>query len=172
MTDTLKQLLQQFPRAGRVQQIVLRPTKRGPCVSAEESYALLDQGLEGDHRRGGPRQVSLIQAEHLPVIAALSGHTQIDALDLRRNLVIAGINLIAFKSLMPGQRVALRVGEALIEINQDCDPCSRMEAALGPGGYNAMRGHGGVLGVIIEAGKIRVGDVVSAEALPQLELAL
>lgn len=162
MERTLEFLTSQFPRTGRVERIILRPIKRGETVLADETFAEAGVGLSGDHRKGGKRQVSLIQQEHLPVIAAMCGHAQIDPLTLRRNLVVSGINLLALKPLLPDQKLFLRIGEALIEIHGDCDPCSRMEEILGPGGYNAMRGHGGMVARIVESGRIRLGDAVSA----------
>ena len=46
---------------------------------------------------------------------------------LRRNVVVSGIPLVALK----GRR--FRIGEVVLEGTDDCDPCSRMEAALGAG---------------------------------------
>jgi MOSC domain-containing protein YiiM len=67
----------------------------------------------------------------------------------------SGINLLTLKN------AKVRVGEALIEIVGPCAPCSRMEEVIGPGGYAAMRGHGGMTARILEGGVIRVGDLVS-----------
>jgi MOSC domain-containing protein YiiM len=37
-----------------------------------------------------------------------------------------------------------------------------MEEVLGAGGYNAMRGHGGIICRVIESGTMSVGDSVNA----------
>ena len=100
------------------------------------------------------RQVTLIQHEHLPVIAQLARVPQVDPVGLRRNLVVSGINLLALKN------ARLRVGEALLELVGPCHPCSRMEEAIGAGGYAAMRGHGGMTARVIEDGAIAVGDAL------------
>ena len=135
MERTLEFLSSQFPIQGRLETIILRPTKRGACELTTETTAIEGIGLAGDHSKGGKRQVSLIQHEHLPVIAALSGHAVVDPLVLRRNLVVSGINLLALKPLLADQVVQVRIGEAVFEIHADCDPCSRMESLRGPGGF-------------------------------------
>ncbi|GAA5079946.1 MOSC domain-containing protein [Lysobacter panacisoli] len=156
----LGKLMATLPRAGRVDWIGLRPKRDVVMDEVDEVVAESGGGLAGDRYSGGSgkRGVTLIQAEHLPVIAALSGHDEVRPATLRRNLVVSGIPLVALK----GRR--FRIGEVLLEGTDDCDPCSRMEAALGAGGYNAMRGHGGLCARIIEGGTIRRGDTVVAIA--------
>lgn len=119
-----------------------------------EGIEVHEDGLDGDHARAGKRAVTLLQAEHLPVIAALCGQDIVDPALLRRNLVISGLNLAGLR----GRTV--RVGAVLLEVTGICAPCSRMEEALGYGGYAAMRGHGGWCARVLEPGRIRLGDPV------------
>jgi len=154
----LGQLMATLPRAGRVEWIGLRPKRDVPMQEVAQAQAQAGIGLVGDRYASGSgkRGITLIQAEHLPVIAALAGLDAVWPKTLRRNVVVSGIPLVALK----GRR--FRIGEVLLEGTDDCDPCSRMEAALGPGGYNAMRGHGGLCARIIEGGALRLGDAVVA----------
>ncbi|MEM1378333.1 MAG: MOSC domain-containing protein [Pseudomonadota bacterium] len=149
-------LLARFPRPGRVEWIGVRPARRQPLISIDNVKVTMN-GLEGDHRaRPGKRAVTLIQAEHLPVIAALTGQAEIQPTLLRRNIVVSGINLTALK----GHTV--KVGTAKLLITGPCAPCSRMEEHLGEGGYNAIRGHGGVTAEVVGEGEVRLGDAVNA----------
>lgn len=154
--SALGMLMSVLPRQGRVEWIGLRSKRDLPMIPVTEVIAVAGKGLQGDRYSGdsGKRGLTLIQAEHLPVIAALAGHGQVAASLLRRNVVISGLPVIALK----GRR--FRIGEILLEGTDSCDPCSRMEAALGPGGFNAMRGHGGLCARIVEGGRFQIGDAL------------
>ncbi len=144
-------------RPGAVSWIGLRPARRAGMIVPASAMLVAASGVEGDRystSRDGARQVTLIAAEDIAAAAAFLGLTDIAPDLLRRNLVTRGVNLVALK----GQR--FRVGAAILEGSGDCAPCSRMEEALGPGGYNAMRGHGGITARIIASGEVRVGDAI------------
>ncbi len=151
---TLEELMSRAARPGLLVWIGVRPGRRQPMQSLREAEVNL-QGLAGDHRaRPGKRAVTLVQAEHLPVIRALSANDRASYPDLRRNLAVAGLNLLALR----GRQI--RLGEAILSITGPCAPCSRMEEALGHGGYAAVRGHGGVTAEVIRPGRIGVGNRV------------
>ncbi len=151
---TLEDLMSRHATLGRVTWIGLRPERRAPLVEAGAAE-ITAEGLEGDHRaRPGRRAVTLIQWEHLPVIAALAGLEGVSPGLLRRNIAVAGINLLALR------KVEFRIGGAILRGTGPCAPCSRMEEALGRGGYSAMRGHGGITAEVLQPGGIAIGDPV------------
>lgn len=148
---------------GRVEAIVVRGSPREVARTVAGTVALAGIGLADDRLglRGesdlSTRQVTLIQAEHLAVIARLARVDRVDPAGLRRNLVVSGINLLALRN------AKLQIGDALLEIVGPCQPCSRMEETIGAGGYAAMRGHGGMTARVVTTGAIKVGDVVKAQ---------
>ena len=169
----LRELTARFATAGRVEAIILRPGRDEIALSVAEAVALPGAGLQGDRRSahtrapggaGSKRELTLIQAEHLVSLAGWVGVDRIDPRPLRRNLVVSGLNLLSMRSPLSDRALIWRIGaDVLIEVTGPCDPCSRMEQALGPGGYNAMRGVGGVTARILRGGRIKVGDAVSLD---------
>ena len=159
--QSLKERLHHVPQVGRLEWIGLRTQRRGKVVSAQRVEALPGRGLAGDHRAArdpvtppSRRQVTLLQAEHLNVIAALTGREAVEPALLRRNLVVSGINLFALKNRQ------FYVGDVLLEATGPCHPCTRMDEALGNGGLSALRGHGGLTAAVVEGGMMSVGDAV------------
>jgi MOSC domain-containing protein YiiM len=147
---------------------VLRPARGSAAVNVDTVMAVSGCGLEGDRSAsgrhppgGGKRQVTLFQFEHLPLLAAWTGREAVDATVLRRNLVVSGLNLLAARGLFADQVLHLHLGDdVVLAVTGPCDPCSKMEAALGAGAYNAMRGHGGVTARVLTGGRLRCGDAV------------
>lgn len=151
----LRAMMDRQAQDGQVAWIGRRPARRAP-IEAVDSVEITANGLVGDHwRRGGPRAVTLIQWEHLPVIGAFLGRDAPPPEALRRNIAIAGINLLGLR------RRSFRIGEVVLRGTGICAPCSRMEENLGPGGYSAVRHHGGIGAEVLTPGRIRLGDAVS-----------
>lgn len=160
----LKDLLERLPQTGTLEWIGVRPIRRTPPTTVEEVMLDPVRGLIGDHYSGrsGKRHVTLLQAEHVPAILSLlhlDWHRPTEVYPLlRRNLVVSHLNLLALMN----QRFT--IGGVLLEATGHCHPCSRMEEAFGPGGYNAIRGHGGITARVLTPGVIRLGDPVAMVA--------
>lgn len=148
--------MQNLPQQGKVEWIGIRPQKRKP-LTVVNKVVVLAQGLEGDHYAGrsGNRSVTLIQQEHIYTIASLLHQSKIDPSELRRNIVVSGINLLALKDR------EFKIGSAILKMTGLCHPCSRMEENFGEGGYNAVRGHGGINACVVTPGIIEIDDVVA-----------
>ncbi len=158
---TIQELMSTLPQKGSLKHIILRTERRGKVERVEEAEVVAGLGLIGDHRSErkevnmqSKRQVTLIQAEHFPALSAMMSR-EVTPEDTRRNLVVSGINLLALKDKR------FKIGEVIFEGSGLCHPCSRMEKTLGEGGYNVMRGHGGILARALQGGVIHVGDDVA-----------
>lgn len=153
--SSLQGLLDAPVRPGRVTWIGVRPALHAPVIAREAVRLEVAAGVIGDRWVGQPdgkRQVSLMMREHLAVIAACLGRDSVPPELLRRNVQTTGINLLALKEKR------FRLGGAVLETTGECHPCSWMERLLGEGGYNAVRGHGGILARVVSGGSVRVGD--------------
>jgi MOSC domain-containing protein YiiM len=147
-----------FIQTGEVMWIGIRPEAHKPVVELEETQAQIGGLLKDRYNKGNSeskRQVTLIQHEHLQAVASFLGREKIDPSLVRRNIVVKGINLNA----LIGQQ--FNIGEAILEMTGFCHPCKQMEENLGKGGYNAMRGHGGITCRVLKEGKIKIGNMIS-----------
>ncbi|HYE78420.1 MAG TPA: MOSC domain-containing protein, partial [bacterium] len=114
------------------------------------------------HGRAPHKNVTLVQEEYLQEATAELGCDYRPGIT-RRNLTVRGIDLAA----LVGQR--FRIGGALLEGTELCEPCSQMNREIAPGAKALLQGRCGIRATIIEGGEIRVGDPIEAA---QLELPL
>jgi MOSC domain-containing protein YiiM len=160
---TIAELKRSIPQTGKLGWIGLADRPRAEIRSVTYAELYPGTGVDGDHHAQSgksDRQVTLLQKEHLAAVAAILGRPEVEPELLRRNLVVSGINVASLKDQQ------FSIGEVLLEGTGPCPPCSRMEENLGPGGYNAMRGHGGICARVLKGGVIRVGDSVAFQPTP------
>lgn len=128
---------------------VFLKTKHGaPMVPVQQCTAVAEKGLVGDVSFGrSSRQVLLMDLETLQNFNLLPG-------DVRENLTISGLSLDDVSRL--------KVGEALLEITDECAPCAFLDE-LRPGLREQIRGRRGVLARVERGGQIRIGDPISID---------
>lgn len=145
---------------GRIAGIARHERALGPIEVLDAVELIEGLGLAGDFRGtrkagiDGKRGVSLIEAgDWAAAIAECSA--ELPWSERRANLLVEGFDL----PQQPGVR--LRVGEALIEITDECDPCARMEA-MHPGLRAALEPdwRGGALARVLQGGQVRIGDEI------------
>jgi len=136
--------------AGRITHLFLKEGRGLPMRGVPVAAAVAGKGLEGDAAFGRERrQVLLVGQSSLSDFHLQPGM-------LRENVTLTGLVL---DDLAEGTR--LEMGEAILEIAGDCEPCGQMEA-LRPGLREAIRGRRGKLARVVRSGAVRVGDAVHA----------
>ena len=144
-------------RPGVVLWLGVRSARRDAMDARETIVLSAEAGIDGDHARGAARAVTLIGAGDLAAIAGFLGTGAVPPEAVRRNVVVGGLNLLALKE------GTFRLGTARLAMTGPCHPCSRMEERFGPGGYNAVRGHGGITARVLAPGIVAIGDAVLRE---------
>lgn len=149
---------------GRLAGIARHARPRGAIEPIDHVAVSLEAGLAGDFRGAvkpggrGRRQVSLIEAADWDAACAELG-IGLPWWHRRANLLVHGVDL----PQTPGTRI--RIGDdVLLEITQECDPCSRMEQ-VAPGLKAALTPdwRGGALAKVIAAGSIAIDDEIRIE---------
>ena len=148
---------------GIVTGIARHARPRGPMEVLDHVGVTVEAGLDGDFRGAvkpggrGRRQVSLIERSDWDAAMADLGVDHHWSAR-RANLLVEGLDL----PQVEGTR--LRIGEVVLMITQECDPCSRMEE-VEPGLKAALTPdwRGGVLTKVISGGEIAVGDKIEVE---------
>lgn len=140
---------------GRLRGIATRPAKRTVMIAKPMGEILASTGVGGDFgRKRGKRQVTVLSEEAWRAACDELG-VVLPWTTRRANLLVAGIPL----QPLAGSRIV--IGEVILEVTGETDPCKRMDeqheglrAALTP------QGRGGVTCRVIAAGKIAVGEEV------------
>lgn len=142
--------------AGRVSDLAVKQSRRGPMRRLERVVLHRNFGLDGVVTRSGKRQVTLIEAEKWLVVQRELG-VELAWYERRANVLTAGIQLAP----LLGKRV--RLGDAIIEILDELEPCARMHD-IHPRLYDALvpELRGGVYARIIENGAVSVGAPITA----------
>ena len=129
----------------------------------EHVAVTVDGGIHGDFRGTikpggkGRRQVTLIERTDWEAAMAEVGHN-LPWFERRSNLLVDGLDL----PQVPGIR--LRIGDVVLEVTRQTDPCERMEAlAAGLKAALSVDWRGGICTRVKAGGHIAIGDAIRIE---------
>jgi MOSC domain-containing protein YiiM len=149
---------------GKVVAIHIAPAAEAPPGSVRQARMVEGRGLEGDRyfdlagtysqTKGGGREVTLIEAEAVEALAREYG-IAMDPGETRRNIVTRGAPL----NHLVGWE--FRVGEATLQGERLCEPCSHMEQVSGKKARAGLVHRGGLRARIARGAVVRVGDEIA-----------
>lgn len=133
--------------------IAIKPHGEAAMRELDSATISCESGVEGDSRgKPGPRQVTVLS---LAGWQAACGELGIERhwMDRRANLLVDSMPL----EQTNGQRI--QIGDVVLEITGETDPCHRMEA-LHPGLFNALEKEwrGGVTCRVVAGGVLATGQ--------------
>lgn len=145
--------------------IAFKAQRKGPMVLLQQGTLSTAAGLLGDWRgKPGPRQLTLMNLNDWHTACGELG-IELPWHSRRANLLVDELPLFR----QAGAKIQL--GDAVLEITGETDPCERMEA-IQPGLFDALKPlwRGGVTCRVISGGAIHTGMTVSVHTgslLPQ-----
>lgn len=137
--------------------IAVKPAKFAAMQPQAEGQISAETGLQGDWRgKPGKRQITVLGLTDWQIACTELGIER-PWTDRRANLLLNEV------PKAPGSRIVL--GEAVLQVTGECDPCERMEA-LHPGLFAALAKdwRGGVTCRVLQGGAITVNMPVIIEA--------
>ncbi len=138
--------------SGRVEALWIKRAHRGVMDAAETVTLVEDQGIESDANFGRrKRQVTVIEKEVFDRIRETL--PDVDPSMRRANVMVSGVRLKESRNRV------LHLGGVRLHVLGETRPCERMDAQV-PGLTAALDPDwgGGVFGVVLDDGEIRVGD--------------
>lgn len=128
----------------------------------DEVLAIAESGLSGDRyaaaqiRKSPGAQVTLIESEHIEAYAR-ERSVAFTPDQPRRNIVTAGVALNDLVGLR------FRVGGAVLEGIELCEPCRLFARRTQPAVLEFFPGKGGLRARIVAGGAIRLGDAIRTD---------
>jgi MOSC domain-containing protein YiiM len=151
--------------AGRVEAIWIKRAVRGVMEPAEQATLVAGRGIAGDANAGrAKRQVTIVEQEVFERIRrTLPGAEPIMR---RANIMVSGVRLAHTREHI------VTLGDVRVLIKGETRPCERMDEQC-PGLARALEDGwgGGVYGIVLDDGSVRVGDAVAVWSLDVRERA-
>ena len=150
--------------SGRVESIHIAPTAKAPMQCVQQVEAIPGLGLAGDryalkqgtfYKPEPDFELTLIEAEAIEAIKR-EYELVMPAGDARRNVVTRSVAL----NHLVGREFT--IGGVKIRGIRLCEPCSHLQGLTELPVIQALRHRGGLRALILTAGLIRVGDIVSS----------
>ncbi|HEX4631943.1 MAG TPA: MOSC domain-containing protein [Chthoniobacterales bacterium] len=137
-----------------------------PLIEVREIECVAGRGIRGDrfydYRDDYKGQITFFSIEVFEKLADRFGLTNKSPGNLRRNVIVAGVNL----NDLIGQEFSVQ--GVRLRGTAHCRPCYWMNQAIAPGAEEFLQGNGGLRAQILGDGVITVGDAQLVLAEPRL----